>query len=319
MNYFLYKIRFLTSVHFGPWDSAQSLYSSEDHFLADTLFSALCIEAKKRGGEQALEQFYRHAKHGQILLSDSMPWHQEKFYLPKPVYCGEFAEGTEQKDRKAFKKLKWISADCFDAFVETQTGHGVWDSTTIEEHFGVASEYTKAVVTEGKDTVPYQVGVYTFGEDCGLYFFAAFSEPEQNDQFRLLLEGLGLTGIGGKTSSGYGKFEIDDEIYLNEPFDDQTQWFYNALCGSNANRYMLLTSSLPTEQELPKVIAGASYQLTRRGGFAAGTERKKQTQYVLAAGSILDTPFEGDVYSVSASDQYPAFRYSKPLLLGVSL
>ena len=39
MNYFLYKLKFTTAVHFGSSDSALGLLASEDHFCADTLFS----------------------------------------------------------------------------------------------------------------------------------------------------------------------------------------------------------------------------------------------------------------------------------------
>ena len=46
MNYFLFKLSFHTPCHFGSSDSALSLYTSEDHFCADTLFSALCHTAR---------------------------------------------------------------------------------------------------------------------------------------------------------------------------------------------------------------------------------------------------------------------------------
>lgn len=44
MNYFLFKLSFHTPCHFGSSDSALSLYTSEDHFCADTLFSASAIQ-----------------------------------------------------------------------------------------------------------------------------------------------------------------------------------------------------------------------------------------------------------------------------------
>ena len=43
MNYKIYKMIFTQGVHFG----AHSLEKSEITFQADTLFSALCIEALK--------------------------------------------------------------------------------------------------------------------------------------------------------------------------------------------------------------------------------------------------------------------------------
>ena len=41
MNYSLIRLRFDGLAHFGTSDSALSLFTSEDHFYADTLFSAL--------------------------------------------------------------------------------------------------------------------------------------------------------------------------------------------------------------------------------------------------------------------------------------
>ena len=45
MNYSLIRLRFDGLAHFGTSDSALSLFTSEDHFYADTLFSALCHTA----------------------------------------------------------------------------------------------------------------------------------------------------------------------------------------------------------------------------------------------------------------------------------
>lgn len=62
MNYYLYKIAFETAVHFGSSSSAQSLYVSEDHFCADTLFSALCHTALALRGQEGLERICQAAK-----------------------------------------------------------------------------------------------------------------------------------------------------------------------------------------------------------------------------------------------------------------
>ena len=40
MDYFLYKLKFDGAVHFGQSESALSLYTTADHFRADTFFSA---------------------------------------------------------------------------------------------------------------------------------------------------------------------------------------------------------------------------------------------------------------------------------------
>ena len=67
MNYFLYQLEFNTAVHFGGSDSALSLYQSEDHFRADTLFSALCHTALQLDGESGLNRLLELARKGELL------------------------------------------------------------------------------------------------------------------------------------------------------------------------------------------------------------------------------------------------------------
>lgn len=136
------------------------------------------------------------------------------------------------------------------------------------ESFGTHYEQTKAAVPMQGDTMPYQVGLFRFAPDCGLYFICGFTEDGQDEDLEYLLDWLGATGIGGKVSSGYGKFHVVDKIYLNEPFDDQTEWMYHALSSEHAP-YLLLSTSLPQTDELDHALEGASFQLVRRSGFMA--------------------------------------------------
>lgn len=141
------------------------------------------------------------------------------------------------------------------------------------------------------------------------------------DYIRNLLTIVGLGGIGGKVSAGYGKYEIYDEFYLDDPWDEQTEFLNNALQNKNYKRNLLLTSSLPTDNELDKAIEGSTYNLIRRGGYIQSYSYqqpvKKQTQYFFAAGSMFLTRFEGDVYDVSRGAGHPVYRYAKPIFLGV--
>ena len=80
---------------------------------------------------------------------------------------------------------------------------------------------------------------------------------------------LGLSGIGGRTSAGYGRFHLDgDPICLNTAEEASTLWMLQALERGTAP-YLLLTSSLPTGEEMDVALEGASFQLARRGGFAS--------------------------------------------------
>ena len=305
MNYFLFKLQFDTAVHFGGADSALSLYTSEETLRADTLFSALCHETLVQHGEEALEQLCAQVRQGKFLLSDTMPWYGETFYLPKPIAASESAEEVETTLRKKVKKLAWIPVLEFDRYARS----------LHEGHF-------KAAVPMQGDTMPYQVGLFCFAPDCGLYFICGFTEDGQDEDLEYLLDWLGATGIGGKVSSGYGKFHVVQKLCLNTPSDAQTKWLRRALSANRAP-YLLLTTSLPQTDELDSALKDASFQLVRRSGFMASdrveTPLKKKTQYALSAGSVLQNRYQGALYDVGLSDVHPVYRYSKPIFMGVTL
>ena len=321
MNYFLYQLQFNTAVHFGGSESALSLYHSEHHFRADTLFSALCHTALQLDGESGLNRLLELARKGELLLSDAMPWKEEQYYLPKPIFSPDAAPELPGEKRKLLKKLAWIPAVRFEDYCMAVKTGVLLEMEPVR--FGFFSDVTKAAVPEFSDAMPYQVGLYRFHHGCGLWFLAACPDDRDSDWLSSLICALGLTGIGGKVSAGYGKYTVSDQIYLNEFFDTQTDWLYTALT-RNANASMLLTTSLPADGEMDTALDGAYYQLTRRGGFVASntyapTPRKKQTQYFLSAGSVLKNRYRGEVYRIGAQGNHPVLRYSKPIFLGVNL
>lgn len=327
MSYFLFKLQFDTAVHFGGADSALSLYTSEETLRADTLFSALCHEALNRHGEDALCQLCEAVRQGRFLLSDMMPWSGETFYLPKPIAPSESTEEVETPLRKKVKKLAWIPVLRFDEYAKSLHA-GYFDpekkgKPALQTSFGTHFEQTKAAVPAQGDTMPYQVGLFRFAPDCGLYFICSCAEDEQAEQLAQLLDGLGLTGIGGKVSAGYGKFQTVDQILLDEPFDEQTEWLYQALTADKAAHQLLLTTSLPQNDELDTALENASFQLVRRSGFMSSdrvdTPLKKKTQYFLSAGSVLLHRYQGALYDVSLTEAHPVYRYSRPIFMGVNL
>lgn len=323
MNYFLIKLAFDTAVHFGPSDTAQSLSVSEDHFCADTVFSALCHTALQLSGKNALEQLCDWVRKGDFLISDSMPWREEDYYLPKPFVLSENRTEQPATVQKAMKKLSWIPVCSFPAFSESVHGGTPFEPSQAATAFGIQTEVTRAAVSDGADTVPYRVGLYQFEENCGLYVIAAIRTTEQENILLSLFRALGMSGIGGKVSSGCGKFHLDDVVLLNEFYDNQTEWLYHAL-SEKKGRYLLLSASLPKEEELEAVLENAAFQVVRRGGFIASdtyaeTPMKKKTQFFFRAGSMFSHRFEGDLYSVGSFGSHPVYRYAKPLFLGVDL
>lgn len=174
MNYFVYRLRFKTAVHFGSSESALSLYTSEDHFRGDTLFSALCHTAGALQGEAGVQKLVDKARAGTLLFTDSMPWQGTTCYLPKPCYNGQTDRELPSDRRKAMKKLAWIPVERMQEYCTMVKKGELFTCPQIS--FGKTIESTKAMVRRQEDTLPYPVGLFHFREDCGLYFVAGVQE-----------------------------------------------------------------------------------------------------------------------------------------------
>ena len=171
------------------------------------------------------------------------------------------------------------------------------------------------MVGRGEDAEPYHVGVYHFGKKNGLYLCAAFETKEDENYFSMLLNAVGLVGIGGKRSGGFGKFQVE---VLECPAE-----FLNRLNNSNYKKYISLSISLPREQEMEIACQNASYLLVKRSGFVYSDTyspnfQKKKTLYYFAAGSCFENMYEGDIYDVSCGGKHSVYRYGLPFFLGVS-
>lgn len=324
MNYLLFKLRFTTAVHFGASDSALSLDTSDDHFRADTLFSALCHTALSVRGSRGVEQLCRQVQAGTLLLSDSMPWEKQRFFLPKPMKIVESNQKTDFRSKKAMKKLNWIPVDGMEQFSASLSGAREFDVTAYPNAFGVAAELIRAAHRGEEEPLLYPVGVYVFRKNCGLWFVAGYEQPQQSEHLKQLVTLLGLGGIGGKTSSGYGRFVVEEVLDLECPVDEQTRWLSNGLHSPHSSCSLLLTTSLPRDSELETALDGAFYQLIRRSGFVqseqfSDTWRKKRTQMFIRAGATFAHRFEGDLYAVGMGGNHPVYRYGKPIFLGVNL
>lgn len=333
MNYFLFRLQFETAVHFGTSDGALSLATSEEHVRADTLFSALCQTALCLYGPEGVEELCGQVQRGELLLSDTMPWRGDILFLPKPVTAAEKEQELPTDQRKKRKKQRWIPVSDWEGYAAGFRGGSGYVGEEVSTSFGRHMEMTKAKTPQGEDAQPYQVGLFQFGVkvdcgqvkvDCGLYFLCA-CQPERIDRLAKLVSTLGLSGLGGKTSAGFGKFQIagkaDGPIALEKGEDCQLQTL-NRCLAAQKGPYLLLTTSLPGAEELEDALEGADFRLIRRSGFVQSetyrpTAAKKRSQYFLSAGAVFQNPFQGDLYQVGDAGSHPVYRYGRPLFMGV--
>ncbi|HIS92895.1 MAG TPA: type III-A CRISPR-associated RAMP protein Csm4 [Candidatus Alectryocaccomicrobium excrementavium] len=327
MNFNVYKLRFTAPVHFGG-DNALSLESAQMHFCADTLFSALCHAALLQGGNEAVERLCATAAAGDMRLSDGMPWAEDQkgdqFYLPRPFLAPIKRVETSPDKRKEAKKLRYLPAAEMEKYLSYLRGEGSLDFKALSRPFGAIEERTRAAVPEGGETVPYFVGAYRFEANCGLYFLLGYEDAALEGEVHRLLKLLQFSGIGGKISSGFGKFRLESTIKLESSSNSQTEWLAQALRDAQAPVQITLSACLPAESELESALEGAQYQMIRRGGFIhnpadTGAPRKKRGQCVFQAGSSFRARFGGELSAVGTSAGQTVYRYNRPLWLGVKL
>ena len=306
MEYKVYKLTFPNGLHVGRG----GLSTSDMIVHSDTLFSALCIEALAIGGREKLDKLVGYARSGQLIISDAMPYVGNTMYIPKPM-CRIVRTDTDQALKKAFKKLSYIPWKMLDEYLSGKT-----DPETINDGFkrlGKHMQFKKVYVKEGEDNEPYNVGVFRFGENNGLYLIAGY-ETEESDMFMAeLRESLQYSGLGGKRSAGYGRFTFA-----------RSDLKRRRNLGCEGKRYISISGCMAKQDELDKALEGASYKLLKRSGFVqsasyAEKQLKKHDFYVFAPGAVFENRFEGDVFDVSIHGAHPVYRYAKPMFIGTDI
>lgn len=302
MKYYILQLSFPQGVHFGQ----TNLDECNMTFHADTLFSALYIEAVKCGKKVA-DQLLQAARKGTFLISDAFPYIGKECFLPKPMLYIERNEDIGNSVlKKTAKKLGYISLENLEEYIKGDMDIKKENNKFAE--FGYSQVKTSAAIRGREKTEPYHVGIYTYGEGNGLFFFAGMEE-ELEDTFWDVLDMLSFSGIGGKRSSGLGRFSVEKMV----PVDGEHFEKPDAV-----NGYLLLSTALPKEEEMESVLEGAEYLLEKRSGFIQSQsfgeqQRKKCDQYFFKAGSHFTKRFSGDIYQVAEDGKHPVYRYGKPL------
>ena len=306
MQYKVFKLAFKTSVHFGDG----GLTKSRNTLCADTIFSALCIEALKQG---CLDELVQAVKEDRLLISDGLPFIGDRLYIPKPYLQLNIDHDGDSVMKKSLKKLAYIPVDQLDAYLQGMLAVNE-EEECFRKCFGTYSLIEKAAIIEEDDAKPYAVSIFTYKEDSGLYICVGYERDDDYYMLSDLLESLSYTGIGGRRSSGYGRFELK--------MGKMSETFKKRLDSDKYNTYISLSAALPTEEELEKVLENASYQLIRRGGFIDSTTyadnyQKRKEVYLMTAGSSFETSFQGELLDVSDYGAHPVYKYAKAMLMGV--
>lgn len=340
---YIYKLEFETPVHFGAAELGGKLETISFSYSSDTLFSALCYELASEQANKLLENFITKSQQGKILLSDLLPYllHEvnekksdnEKlkecyFYLPKPVLVikndrtnlnvGLDEVRKQATQRKNQKKMEYLRASQFQDYFSALNN----SKTFFEKaEFGDEKLIEKVSCRE-EESLPYYVGNFSFNDNRGLYLIALFEDEQDAFILKDILENIGLTGIGGKRSSGYGKFNLVETFILSTGVNEDLKAIKNMLVDENANWQMSISSLLPENKDIP-VLKKSFYRLKKRSGFVSVLngefERKKNSIYMLTSGSCFPKRIPGRIISLNEMNGHSVLRFGKGLYMGLPL
>ena len=333
MSYYLYKLAFDSPVHFGNAEQGGKLEQIGTDFPSDTLFSAMCSELALQNETEILNWLISNVNENKIAFTNLFPCLQNRneddfLFLPKPVMAVPSADPEEKlpldelkakaTNRKKQKKIKYIRCgNLQDYFASLRTGANFDGSA----EFGTAT-LTQRVSRREELPLPYYVAKYVFKENAGMYFVTWLAEDNASVRFEKIVSLLGYSGIGGKRSSGFGKFHVATSVKLEEHCSGDAGVLYHMLEDRTSLWQMNVSSFLPLAEDLRQVKEG-QYVLQKRSGFVSvennETEIKKNSIYMIAAGSCFKKRLAGRIVSLGNTGKHEILRYGKGLFVGLKI
>ncbi len=309
----LYRLRFSTALHIGKGSGGASLDDGQMNIHADTLFSALCCECAPGNNLTELVNYFNE---GIMTISDALPFAGEEIFLPKPVlFIGHKKREGDAGLKKRLKAIEYIPLSLFNEYLQGLQ-KAMPNLENLQYTFGQLTTISRVAIKGNSPPLPYHVAAWNFAPGCGLYLILRYEGINARERFTNLLARLGISGIGGKQSSGWGKFEINTSPVPAE--------LLKLLEDDQARYQMLLGTALPEDEELERILENGWHTLVRRGGFIrsaayAPGQMKKRSLYMLGPGSCLAERFPGGMYDLSDHGAHPVWRCGKSLFVGVNV
>lgn len=331
MNYHLYALQFDSPIHFGSVEQGAGIEHTDFSFSSDAFFSALVAELLKAKQDEMIAHLLDKVEKGALRFSSLLPWKRLDgkiaFYLPRPLFVLEPAKNVQETfdyqstcraatQLKKQKKIKFIRASRLQMYFSALIGKKPFAE---DNDFGIETLRQCANCRE-LETLPYFVGQFGFKKQAGLYIILGAKDDLDAQIFAKTLDFIGLSGLGGKKSSGLGKFHVEWKQKLSDKSseNDDAKMLYKMLQAENAPWQMTLAGLIPDKSNLPMVKEGY-YSLRRAGGFVttASLGKKKNSVCLLNDGSCFKSRLEGTLACLGESDAHPIWRYGYGLYIGI--
>lgn len=335
MIYYVYPLTFITPLHIGKSQLGGGLEQTQLVFGADALYSALCIELS--GHQESLELFKSWVKNGKLRFSSLFPYYVPdngegaiQLYLPKPLRpligfslptsYASILDSAKQVKKNRHKAFVRTSALC------SKSNHLVNESLYME----ALPDFHKSrldckVNTRGEKPEPYYVGSISFEANSGLYFIVGLTDDSVQEQFESWLEMLSYSGIGGKRTSGYGKFILSEwvsEVQNDEYTEDDIRALHRMLHNDKPSFFLSISPTIPMSNEVDKLETGY-VALEQKSGFIQSKQllesRKRLSTFAVKEGSCLEHKINGSIIDVTPDGYpHPVERFGLSMQLGVN-
>lgn len=345
------RLEFETPVRFGSGKGASGLDRAEMTVSSDSIISALCIEWINLYGSSDLDNLIAHIQDSRIAFTSLLPWKaisgrddSIEYYLPRPFLSGHVADnvsGTSTK--KLLKRIPWIASSQMDHYLNfVRTGQGSLDGFITS--FGSEVVFDRVNTRTDSDPEPYKVAAWQFMRDersssrkakdkekrvqtSGLYMIVQSETQSVFDKVIRVFDSLGHTGIGGKTSSGLGKFSLWHES-MESTISSRS--LSGMLADRSAPVQMLLGTISPSSSHDLEILKSkdSRYLLVSRSGFPSSpmfrdensrNQLKRKNCVLIKEGSCFPTRLTGQVLDLSYGGLHPVYRVGKSLQVGLRI
>ena len=329
MRYFIFPFTFTSSVHFGNTNEGGSLDKVQITISSDTFVSACVNEIGYNQAE--VDWLIESLQSGRIKMSSLFPFtnlrKELELYLPRPIYVAKQKGGISDlstlqersKEQKKLKKIAYVRASS----IYNEDGKYVIDSAMEIPFFGQFLTAQRVSLRTEKSR-PYVVGSFKFAPEAGLYCIVGAENDDDIDRIKSMFESLGYTGIGGKRSSGYGQFIVEDEFELDEfPLCGDDDVALYQLLHQNGPIFMSISAVTPVADEIGE-IGNGTYKLMRRSGFvyseSIAETYKRNSFSALQEGSCMLKALQGQVIELNhEKSPHPIYKNMTGFWLGVNI
>ncbi len=303
-------------------------YEAADPFVrSDTLSAAVLSAWAQLDPAGAAER----AAAPPFLVSSAFPYYGALRFLPRPASTRALALPAHRlREAKALKGVRWLD---WDLWCRAVLGDLSWTEPAHRRDLpgGLAvhapavgelpgdpggfflwaeEERPRIAVDRGgghaADQLLFPFARVHYRPGGGLYFLARFPDPRARAGFEAALSWLGDSGLGADRSSGNGQFawRCDPSFELPAP-------------GTEGRAVALSLVNPAPEDAAEGWLDGAAFELVRRGGWVAGTTRRRNPVRMFAEGSQFRRPLRGRVVPVGTHPAgHPVYRDGRGFFVG---